>query len=104
MLLNGKERLVLLNAVLPPEGSLLTMKLVHDVRQQLALTEADFKEMKVADPAHIPFDDLENLAEKEVEIGTILKGDVATILTKLSKDKKITPQHVSLCEKFGVVE
>jgi hypothetical protein len=103
MLLNGRERLLLLNAVLPPEGDLLTMKLVHDVREQLGLSESDLKDLGVTSPSQqISFDALEKLTEKEIEIGTVLAGIVATALTELSTKKKLTPQHVSLCEKFGV--
>ena len=106
MLLNGKERLMLLNsAALPPEGDLLTMKLVHDVRQLLALGEAELETLGVKSPTQqIGFDALEKLEDKEVAIGTVLTGMVAATLGKLSADKKLTPQHVSLCEKFGVTK
>lgn len=105
MLLNGQERLVLLNSVLPPQGDLLTMKLVCDVREQLGLSESDLKDLGVTSPSQqISFEKLEKLTGKEIEIGTVLAGIIATALTELSTGKKLMPQHVGLCEKFGVVK
>jgi hypothetical protein len=104
MLLNGLERLVLLNQVLPAEGNALTMKLVYDVRAQLGLNEDELKDLGVTpgSPQQMGNDALEELTEKEVEIGTLLNSIIVGILQKLGKDEKLTVQHVGLCAKFGV--
>lgn len=102
MLLNGIERLVLLNSVLPPEGSLLTMKLMHDLREALGLSEADLKLLHVEGPnQQIGWEALKTLPDKEVEVGTVLKGEVVTALNAISTKNKVTDQHLSLFEKFG---
>ncbi len=102
MLLNGQERLVLLNSVLPPEGTLLTMKLMHDLRDALGLSEAELATLNVKGPSQqIGWEALKDLPDKEVEIGTVLKSEIVTSLNKLDAEKKVTPQHLSLFEKFG---
>jgi len=93
-----EERLALLS-LLPPEGTLLTMKIVHELRQGLAFSEKDFAilQFKQVDE-QLKWE--KGVGPKEVKVGVKATGIVYDLLAKLDKDGKLREAHLSLCEKF----
>lgn len=93
-----EERLATLG-LLPPEGNLLTMKVVHELRQAIAFSEEDL--------AILQFEQSDGqlrwkngIGPKEVKVGPKAAGVVYDELEKLNKDKKLNVSHLLLCEKF----
>jgi len=93
-----EERLTTLG-LLPPEGTLLTMKVIHDLRQGLAFSEEDL--------AILDFQQSDGqlrwnngIGPKEVKVGVKAAGVVHDELAKLDKDDKLRESHLTLCEKF----
>lgn len=85
--------------LLPPEGTLLTMKIVHELRQDLAFSEEELAALKFQQSN----DRLqwENTVEpKEIEVGVKAMSTTYDLLEKLNKEEKITEAHLTLCEKF----
>ena len=96
-----EERLATL-ALLPPEGSLVTMKIIHDLRQALAFSEEELAVLQFQQNN----DQLmwqNGVGMKEVEVGPQAVKVVRDLLKKLDEDEKIREAHLSLVEKFGYV-
>jgi len=96
-----EERLATL-ALLPPEGSLVTMKIIHDLRQALAFSEEELAVLQFQQNN----DQLtwqNGVGLKEVEVGPQAVKVVRDLLKKLDEDEKIREAHLSLVEKFGYV-
>ena len=122
------ERLVLMN-LLPAEGDFITLKLVRKLRETLSfsekeITDIDFKNhwkcpkcnktelsanvIKCQDcgiymiPAgQVTWDEEKAInVIKDVHMGKAMFNLCETALQKLSDEKKLTEQHISLFEKF----
>ena len=109
MLLTLLERLTLMD-MLPAQESLVLMKIMHNLRMDLALSEGEIAETGLRteplpgqpDRVQYVWDNLGT--DKEVPVGAKAQGAVVDLLEALDKDKKIEERHFSLCEKFGVGE
>jgi len=96
------ERLATLN-LLPPEGSLLTMKIVHDLRQALAFSDEELTALNFQqNDDRLTWQD--TVEPKEVEVGVKAASIIYDLLEKLNKDGKIREAHLTLCEKFEYTE
>lgn len=101
------ERFVV-RTLLPVEGSYSTLKIVWELRMELATTE---EENKLAGLEDLPGGgtDAENwdaVEPKEIVFGDITKGLIVDALKRLDEQEKLTQQHISIYEKFvlGKVE
>lgn len=93
-----EERLTALN-LLPQEGTLITMKVVHDLRQGLAFSEEDLAFLNFRqEDERLLWDN--GVGPKEVKVGVKAAGVVHDALEKLDKDSKLRESHLSLVEKF----
>lgn len=93
-----EERLTTLG-LLPPEGTLITMKIVHELRQGLAFSEDDLAALDFQQgDGQLRWKN--GIGPKEVEVGPKAKRIVYDELEKLDKDKKLNVSHLLLCEKF----
>ena len=93
-----EERLATLG-LLPPEGNLLTMKVVHELRQALAFSEEDHAILKFEQSdGQLRWNN--GVGPKEVKVGPKASGVVYDELEKLDKDEKLNVSHLLLCEKF----
>ncbi len=92
-----EERLAALG-LLPQEGTLITMKVIHDLRQGLAFSEEDLAilDFKQEDERLL----WQPLDPKEVEVGIKAASIIQDELKKLDKDGKLREAHLALCEKF----
>jgi hypothetical protein len=99
--LNGLERVLLLQ-VLPAEASLLTIRILHDFRQVLALSDDELAVLGVKDETPITYDALAAITAKPIEIGAVRRDLIVAGLRVLDKAQKVGMQHLSLFEKFPV--
>lgn len=99
MKLNIKDRLVLLNT-LPPEGSFATVKIVHELKMALAPSEEEAAAVGLVQEAgQLRWDPTKDV-EKDIPLGKVAKGVIETALKKLDAEQKLTPDHLSLYERF----
>ena len=108
------ERLVLLN-VLPREGGLTTLKIVRQLRESLSFTEEEHTALqfrqggdKLADGSTVPagrlaWNEAGNVP-KDIPVGEKATAIVLATLRELDRAKKLTADHLPLCEKFGLEE
>jgi hypothetical protein len=102
MKLNVLERLILQN-LLPKEGSFLNLKLLRVVKEELSFDEAENKALQFRqDTGENPMlrwtPDV--CPDKEFTFGAVVRGIIVKALTDLDKAEKITQDHYSLYEKF----
>ena len=103
MKLNIRDRFVLLN-ILPPEGDIATIKIVHTLRQDLAPTEQEFKDYKIVQKeGQVMWDDAmeKKQGEQEKKIGPKAFMLIEEAFEKLNKDKKLTEGHLETYCKFS---
>ena len=96
MKLSMKDRFVLLN-ILPPEGGIATIKIVHRLRQDLAPTEKEFKDYKITqDEGQVRWDDAmeKKRGAQEKKIGPKAFMLIEGAFEKLDKEKKLTEGHL----------
>ncbi|MFA5460104.1 MAG: hypothetical protein WC283_02115 [Candidatus Paceibacterota bacterium] len=102
MKLGLRDRLVILN-VLPPKGDLTTLRIVHDLKMKLALTEEELKEYNVQEKeGQIFWDSKKELekGEQEFEIGTKSFAIIMDAFKKLDEKKELTEGHLETYEKL----
>ncbi|GAI92745.1 unnamed protein product [marine sediment metagenome] len=95
------ERFVTMT-LLPVEGNYRTLKIIWDLRMELAPSE---EEDKLAGLEDLPgggtdAENWEAVSPKEIVFGDVAKGLIVDALTKLDKEEKLTQQHITLYEKF----
>jgi len=97
-----KDRLVLLS-VLPPEGNLATIRIVHELRMALSPDEAEYRDAQIinAGDGQIRWNaDAAAALERDFEIGAKGQEIIREALGKLDKDSKLTADHLPLCDLF----
>jgi len=99
------ERFIV-RTLLPVEGSYSTLKIVWELRMELATTE---EENKLAGLEDLPgggtdAEDWDAVEPKEIVFGDIAKGLIVDALKRLDKQEKLTQQHISVYEKFVLGE
>ena len=103
MKLSMRDRFVLLN-ILPPEGDIATIKIVHRLRQDLAPTEQEFKDYKITQKeGQVMWDDTmeKKRGPQEKKIGPKAFMLIEEAFEKLNKDKKLTEGHLETYYKFS---
>lgn len=105
MKLNIAERVALIN-VLPPEGSIVTLRIVRELQMALAFTENELKDWKIKNhmkpdgSAFITWDSDFTDIEKDIKIGEVAKGIIVEQLKALSERGKLRLEMLDLYEKF----
>ena len=99
--LNLFERMVVL-ALLPVEGNFATLKIVNELKMELAPTEEEFKkaELSVLESGGIQAKDWLAVPEKELTLGEIAEGIIVKALKKLDKEMKLRAEHMTVYAKF----
>ena len=103
MKLSMRDRFVLLN-ILPPEGDIATIKIVHRLRQDLAPTEQEFKDYKITQQeSQVQWDDgmEKKKGPQEKKIGLKAFRLIEEAFEKLDKEKKLTEGHLETFLKFS---
>ena len=103
MKLQMRDRFVLLN-ILPAEGDITTIKIVHRLKMELAPTEKELKDYNIRQEAgQVMWDDAQEkkIGAQEKKIGAKAYSIIEEAFEKLSKDKKLNEGHLSTYEKFS---
>lgn len=93
---------ILLLSVLPVEGDLTTLKLVRQARESLSFDEAEHAALNIHQDGQRVVWNTSNERDKDISIGAKITSMIHDRLIELSKQKKLTEQHLPLCEKFEV--
>ena len=97
------DRLMILNN-LPAEGNLTTIKIVRELREALSFTEDEHAMLNfVTEDGVVRWSGPQDY-EVEIPIGAKGSEMIRKAFEALSKEEKLTVQHLSVCEKFGVTE
>lgn len=97
------DRLMILNN-LPAEGNLTTIRIVRELREGLSFTEEEHSILKFRQEEGAVHWEPDADYEVDIPIGEKGMEIVRKALEELSKAEKLTEQHLSVCEKFGVTE
>lgn len=99
MQLNIAERMHLL-PLLPEKGSFATLKILHQLRQELSFSEQELADGKIIEEdGRLAWPDADALV-KDIEVGQRARSTIVDILENLSMANELTMAHVSLYEKF----
>ena len=99
------ERMALLN-ILPLQGSIVTLRILRDVKMALGFTEVELKKYGVTNRilpeggAVIEWSNEFNSVTKDIEIGEAIHGLIVAELQKLDKQGLLREQALTLWEKF----
>lgn len=125
MLLIISERFAL-SGILPPQGDITTLKDIRKLKEELAISEDDRKEVQFFNEYECPECKAKDVFpvpvkcgkcdvwlrptgqigcsnwefEKEVPIADYLKELITATLKKMNDDKKLEERHISIYEKF----
>lgn len=99
--LNGLERILLLS-LLPQEGSLLSMRVLQELRTTLALTQDEIAALGKGPDDPVRYDELERVPVKSIRIGPVDQELIVTALQHCDKSGKVRLEHLPLYERFGV--
>lgn len=97
MELDVGERIVLLS-ILPSEGDITTIRLVHELKQALSFTEEEHKELNFRTEDDQVFWDKETT--REIPMGPKVQVLIAGELEKLSEEGGLKEDHLPLYDKF----
>ena len=93
------ERLTMLGLLPPAVGSLLTVKIVHDLRQAIAFSEGDLAILQFEQrDGQLHWKD--GIGPKEIKVGPQATKIVYDELGKLDEGEKLREDHLPLVEKF----
>jgi hypothetical protein len=94
------ERLLCLE-ILPKEGSFITLKLTRQAIEELTFDEQEIKESKLiqGENGRITWEPNKD-PNKDVKLNDIVSDLIKKELIDLNKKEKLTPQYMSLYEKF----
>tara|TARA_R110000824_G_scaffold3331_4_gene15776 strand:+ start:676 stop:981 length:306 start_codon:yes stop_codon:yes gene_type:complete len=100
MELTVKERIILLT-ILPQEGTLDVIKIVHELRNALSFDEEEHKQMNIKRLGDGSYEwDEDSRIIKEVAIGEVGKKVIQEELNTLNIEGKVTEMHLGLFNKF----
>lgn len=95
-----EERLTMLN-LLPAEGNLATMKIVHDLRLELAFSEEDLEVLKFEQTDNqLRWNSDNGLGSKEIKVGHQAFIVIHDELKKLDDTGKLRETHLAVADKF----
>ena len=97
-----RDRLVLL-AILPAESGLATIRIINDMRLALAPTEAEFGDLQMEQidtNLRWNVEAEEAAGPRSFEIGAKGQEIIRDALKALDDEKKLTANHLDLCDTF----
>jgi hypothetical protein len=116
--LTVSERIILLN-LLPPEGNVLTLRIVRKLREALSFSEEEVERLHFREAGEVVPEDDELPAEKqrrvvpdtlnwlsaedpnkEYRFGGATLEIIRSALNKLNDEKKLREAHIPVWEKF----
>jgi hypothetical protein len=103
MILSVKDRLVLLGA-LPEAGDFVTLKVVMELRMELGLSAEEIETIELKQDGTLTRWNVEKDPNKEFKLSKTATGVIEMSLKRLDIEKKLTPDHLALYERFVVGE
>jgi len=103
MKLQMRDRLVLLN-ILPAEGDITTIKIVHRLKMELAPSEKEVADYNIKqENGQVIWDDAreKKIGAQEKKIGAKAYSIIEEAFEKLNKEKKLTEGHLETFLKFS---
>jgi len=99
--LNLFERLVVMG-LLPAEGNFATLKIVNELKMELAPTEEEYKLAGLTSMKNggIQAKDWTIVKEKEITLGETAEGIIVNALKKMDKEMKLKNEHMTVYTKF----
>lgn len=97
--LDIRERLLLFH-ILPLEGNIVTLKIIRDLKNQLGITEEEYKAAEMKKDGETFTWNNEAVQSKEFHIGDVAAGIIKDALLSLNKDNKLKEEMISLYDKF----
>lgn len=98
--LNIADRLLLTNTVLPKIGDILTLRIVRELDAKLSFSEEEQRARGMRSEGENVFWERNANTPEPIEIGEAAVTLIRSELKRLSDQKKLTMNHVSLYEKF----
>jgi hypothetical protein len=103
MKLSIRQRLLLL-PVLPEKGSLLTIRIVRELREALSFDEGEIVEFNLMqNNGRVTWDESKDKG-KEIDIGPRAQTIILDRLKELDSSQALTTDHLEICELFGYNE
>ena len=99
MKLSVLERFTALQ-LLPKEGDYITLGVIRKTQEKLSFTEDEIAKYKFKQNGEQTTWDNQVEQVTDIRIGNKVISLIAEELEKLNKDKKLTPQHMTLYDKF----
>ena len=100
MKLNLSERFEVLR-LLPEQGNFATLKIINDMRTNLAPSESDHKKFNIRQQGdQILWDSPKGIEEVEIPIGEKATDIIVDALKELDSSGTMNARHMSLYEKF----
>lgn len=99
--LNLFERIVVMS-MLPAEGNFATLKIVNELKMELAPTEEEYKLAGLTSMKNggIQAKDWTIVKEKEITLGETAEGIIVNALKKMDKEMKLKNEHMTVYTKF----
>ena len=93
---------MLLFGILPEKGSLVTLKLVRELREELSPSLDEIKEMEISEnpETHRVVWNADKDTGKEININSVTKDMIVKTLKSMDEKEELTAQHLSLCDLF----
>ena len=93
---------MLLFGILPEKGSLVTLKLVRELREELSPSLDEIKEMEISEnpETHRVVWNADKDAGKEINVNSVTKDMIVKTLKAMDEKEELTAQHLSLCDLF----
>jgi len=102
MKLSVMERLMIASTCLPDAGDIIFLRVRSGLVSKLGLTAEEIKHYKVVDAGEgrAGWDDTIEPKEKEIALNEVETGLITDGVNRLNKEQKLTPNHITLYEKF----
>src|SRR5581483_6012396 len=98
MLLSVKDR-ILLFTLLPSEGDILSLRTVRKLREDLAFSDDENRELKIQQTGPSYHWDPAADKLKEVELSGIAQAIIKNALKRMNENKSLTVDHIDLWDK-----
>jgi hypothetical protein len=97
--MNVKDRLVL-QSILPQQGSMLTMTIVQEVQDKIKITSDEISKLNMKETKQGITWDAEKKIELELELNDSIKKVLKESAQKADKEEKVTTENLSLIQKL----
>lgn len=91
---------MLLSGLLPEKGSLVTLKLVRELREELSPSLEEIKELGITEADGRINWNADKDTGKEINVNSVTRDMIVKTLKGMDEKEELTAQHLSLCDLF----